>query len=207
MSKYIECGNPPIDLGFHQVSCPEMMFFLYMPLKFPNEGMRTPRRLSCFLPLVSTVREYTDIWDESYCYITAKSMFVTEECPGNRPGWHIDGFLSGGDENYVWSDMNPTEYAVQDFYNIPTDDAQSMIDMEAQIDLTRVVTWPNNHLLRLDETVVHRVAPNPKPGLRTFVKITLSRHQFRKHGNSRNYLLDYDWSMKARSSERNLDHG
>ena len=136
-----------------------------------------------------------------------KQCGVGPGCPGNRPGWHIDGFASGGDVSYVWCNMNPTEYAVQEFSNISSDDQQSMVDIGEQIDYNKIVTYPDYTILRLDETVVHRVNPNPKCGVRSFAKITFSSHKFRNKGNSHNYLLDYNWEMNPRNKERNLDHG
>jgi hypothetical protein len=150
-------------------------------------------------------------WDcrsEAYIYVTAKTLFVTKQSPGNRPGWHADGFGSNGDLNYIWCDKNPTEFAVQDDFNISDDDKQSMVDMDQQSRSECIRTYPNQNLLRLDEGVIHRVGPVVEEGVRKFVKITISRHQFVNEGNSRNYLLPetLDWSRSSRSMERNLDH-
>jgi hypothetical protein len=52
-------------------------------------------------------------------------------------------------------------------------------------------------------TVIHRVATVVEPGMRTFVKITVSDRRFNLIGNTHNYELDYDWEMHPRQVERN----
>lgn len=210
MVDYVDCGQAPQNLGAIDLPIPiselEMMFYLYLPVKLPDSGWRIPPRLAFTLPLLHAVSR--DIGSDSgkHVYVTAKSMFVSPGSPGNRPGWHIDGFQSNGDLNYIWSNMNPTEFAVQQFDNIPNDDAGSMTEMARQIDPRRITIYPDGHLLKLDERVVHRVNERPRSGHRVFVKITVSDHRFAKAGNSRNYLLDYDWALSPRQMERNLDH-
>lgn len=206
MSDYLTCGKPPKALSNFFMPPDEAMFFLCMPIKLIGGRVAIPERLSRYTILLERATEDFGCTDEVYIYITAKTMFVDINAPGNRPGWHIDGFGSGGDVNYIWSNMNPTEFAVQDFVNVSRDDQQSMVDISAQIDPAKIRTWPDCTLLRLDETVVHRLNPNAKPGFRSFVKLSFSRHQFNNAGNSHNYLLDYSWRMTPRKRERNLDH-
>ena len=198
----VHCGEQPVSLGKVNLIPREMMFFLYMPIKMPGTDIRIPERLRYIQPLLRKIMVF-----EPYVYLTVKTMYVTAESPGNRPGWHIDGFQSNGDINYIWYDANPTEFAIQEFVNIPDDDKMSMVDIEAQIKPDCIKTYPNRTLLRLDESVVHRVSPNPVACKRTFIKITTSEHQFRNEGNSHNYLFDYFWEPKPRDFERNLDHG
>lgn len=206
--RYIECGTAPTELGVFYIRYPECMFYLYLPIKMARDlNVNIPEPLLKYKDLVRSV-SVEDGWDlDDYVYLTAKTMFVTESCPGNRPGWHMDGFGSGGDRNYIWSDMNPTEFAIQDFSCIPDDDVLSMLEIERQIDVEKIVTYPDNTLLRLDERVVHRVSPRPAAGLRSFFKLTVSKHRFRNEGNSHNWKFDYSWRMKPRSIQRNLDHG
>jgi hypothetical protein len=82
-----------------------------------------------------------------------------------------------------------------------------MLDMTEQAFDAEIITYPDNTLLRLNEGVIHRVNPIAKAGIRRFVKITFSEHQFKNEGNSHNYLFDYDWSLSPRGMDRNLDHG
>lgn len=208
MMEYLDCGAAPEVVGEFYTEPEEAMFYLYMPIKMADQSqIEVPERLRRYGGLVDMARNSFGDWSDRYVYLTAKTMFVTPDSPGNRPGWHIDGFGSGGDINFVWSDMNPTEFAVQDFSMVSTNDRQSMVDIGAQIDPLKIVKYPDHTLLRLDERVVHRVGEDVSSGFRSFVKITVSGHKFCNAGNSHNYLLDYSWVMSPRGIERNLDHG
>lgn len=217
----IPYGNPPKVLGEIDLNPTEHMLYLYLPILMPGKMMQLPKRLDFIRPLIKPilmdVMEDRDLFDK-YVYVTAKTCWVEPGAPGNRPGWHADGFGSDGDLNYIWYDMNPTEFAMLPFSNIPTDDMAMLAKIEEQINIYRhihlggspsfdpIVTYPNKTLLRLDESVVHRVNPNPKPGLRTFIKISVSKHKYNLKGNSHNYLFDYDWKMFDRADIRNTDN-
>ncbi|MBZ5864318.1 hypothetical protein LAG72_24625, partial [Escherichia coli] len=60
-------------------------------------------------------------WQDSFVYLSVKILHVTPDAPGNRPGWHSDGFLTN-DLNYIWADRNPTEFFINDdLYPVPED--------------------------------------------------------------------------------------
>ena len=211
----IPYGNAPVDLGLYPLDPAEMMVYLYLPVKMSmakedavNDGVRIPDRLLFLKDLVdeamADAAKTLDL-SQHYVYITAKTLWVEGNFSGNRPGWHADGYGSGGDLNYIWADMNPTEFAVQHFREIPDDDFKSMQAMEEQVDPDKIVTYRDCHLLRLDESVVHRVNPEIKAGMRTFVKISISKHRYNLKMNSHNYLFDYAWRMFSRGEVRNLD--
>lgn len=208
----IDYGNPPAKIGRFHPNTGEMMFYLYLPIAIPGWGShcRLPERLEIYRKMIgAAIADYISLDDclsKPFVYLTAKTLWVEPGSPGNRPGWHCDGFGSGGDINYIWSDMNPTEFAIGDHFKISTDDQVSMREMENQSRQATRVTFPNNTLLRLDEGVIHRVGPVAEAGVRSFVKITFSKHQFLGEGNSKNHLFDYDWHVVPRGKERNLDH-
>lgn len=208
-SDYIECGSAPSILGeFIPDEPPEMMFYLYLPVKMiGDDQFHIPKRLTRYLPILDAVRQDNFYFKYRYVYLTAKTMFVDPSSPGNRPGWHLDGFGSGGDLNYTWADSNPTQFVIQDFVNIPNNDVKSMTEITDQVQDENIISYPNNSIIKLDETIVHRVNPEVNPCLRSFVKVTISRHKFAKVGNSHNHLIDYNWQLTERNPERNLDHG
>ena len=216
----IKYGQPPIDLGIVSLDPRykrEMMFYLYMPIHVPTgsmkrSGLPSEPRIARFGPLVEkAINDFKATFGESafdqvYVYLTAKTCPVGPGCPGNREGWHADGYGSNGDVNYIWADMNPTEFAIQEFVDISEDDQVSMQQFAEQFNGV-VTTYPNCSLLRLDESIIHRVAENMvQSGVRTFVKISFSRHKFNNEGNTHNYALDYDWDMVPRGATRNLDY-
>jgi len=201
MSKY---GSAPTDMGHFKLASKEVKFYLYLPIKIPKQKISLPKRLIDLFPVLDFIMP--EISTRDYIYVTAKTGPVFPGNPGNRPGWHVDGYGSDGDLNFIWYDINPTEFAVQEFFDIPDDDILSMQAFTEQA--SNIVTYPCQHLLRLDESVVHRAGPVINSGMRSFVKITASNHKLKKIGNSHNYDLNYDWSLTERNIQnRNLDHG
>jgi hypothetical protein len=209
-------GNPPVDLGLIDISPTEMMFWLYCPIKVPGRSAIVPPNLVQFMPVLDAV--YSDHagdesalhrWQHSYVYLTAKTLYVTADNPGNRPGWHSDGFMTD-DLNYIWYNGNPTLFW-EPLHKIAftQDDRMSLWEMRdaAEPDVARHVTYPNKHLLKLDEAVIHRVADVVTPGVRTFVKVSVSLDRYALAGNSINHELDLDWQYSSRSDERNQPNG
>lgn len=205
-------GNPPVDLGLVDLSPTEMMLWLYCPIKVPGGQLRFPASLWQFAQIVGAAHsdhmgdeQDAHRWQSSYVYLTAKTLFVTADNPGNRPAWHSDGFMTD-DLNYIWYDGNPTLFW-EPLHLIPftQDDRSSLWEMRdaAEPDIARHVTYPNKHLLKLDETVIHRVADVLRPGVRTFVKVSVSRDRYNLVGNSINHDLDLRWDYVGRSDERN----
>jgi hypothetical protein len=203
-------NGKPIVLGvFHAVPS-EMMFIQYMPIMMPGKGLMLPPNLQCFEELIdASVNNYILTEQDSiyrkYVYLTAKHLFVTPENLGNRPGWHIDGFGTD-DINYSWSNgakENSTEFCIQEF-DISEDEHQSMLDMNTQADEKNIITYPVGTLVRHDNQVVHRTSTKAVAGFRTFVRVSVSDHQYNMKGNAHNYLFDYDWNMKVRDYERNV---
>jgi hypothetical protein len=208
MQKPIPYGNAPKDLGLIELEPSEMMCYLYLPIKMAGDfRWYVPERLQYLNPVLDAIRDDYPNWlIDQYVYLTAKTLYVEGTFSGNRPGWHADGYGSDGDLNYIWYDMNPTEFAVQDFVDIPDDDVKSMQEMERQVDPEKIANYPLRHLLRLDESVVHRVSPNIQAGMRTFIKLSVSKHQYNLKGNSHNYLFDYSWDLADRATQRNMDN-
>lgn len=195
-------GSAPKIVAHMDVRASEMLFVQYMPIQMPYDDIRIPQQLRCFKPLVDAAIEDDDRhYIDSYIYITAKHMYVDRDRCFNRHGWHIDGFGTD-DINYIWSDRAPTEFCVQHF-DLSPDCDESMRQMEQQARAENIRVYGYNVLLRLDNTMVHRVPPIIAPGFRTFVKISISRDQYNLEGNAHNYLFDYDWPMVPRGQRRN----
>ena len=202
-------GQLPKELGTFNVECKEMMFYQYLPIKLIGESkIVMEERLNCFDELIGRaccdfIGVYgLDRFVNSFVYISAKYLYQQKNCAYNRLGWHCDGFMSD-DINYVWSDKNPTVFNDSEF-NITQDDRISMKEMEQQALPERNFTYPENTLIRLDQYNVHKVADEQEEGLRTFLKISISKDRYDLIGNAHNYLLNYDWEMKLRQAERNI---
>lgn len=202
-------GKLPFNIGAYIVSCNEMMFYQYLPIKTPGmSSVIYEDRLHCFNQLVGVcccdfigvfgLKRFVD----SYVYMTAKRMFQIPKCSFNRPGYHSDGFMTD-DINYIWCDKNPTVFNTSAF-KLSMDDSVSLVEMEQQAQKQNEYSFPNNSLLRLDQYNIHKVADEFNPGMRTFFKLSFSFDKYDLLGNSHNYLIDYKWEMKERKNERNI---
>ena len=196
-------GKAPEILGFPELDIKESMFYLYMPVSLP--GMMkwiVPNRLNnaLYILLACMIKHEGMFWYDKYVYLTAKRMFVT---PGNynRPGWHSDGFGTK-DINYIWYDKCPTEFCIQPFV-LSMDDKLSMVQMEEQVKPENIVSYGENAFMKLTPENIHRVSTVDYVGMRTFIKISVSDHQYNLEGNTINHELDYDWEMLPREHNRN----
>lgn len=206
----ISCGSPPIDLGLVDLNPTEMMFWMYCPIKIPYGQIYLPENLEQFKPLVSKVID-SEYVGSSYIYITAKTLWVSGEYIGNRPGWHIDGFGTE-DLNFIWYDRAPTEFLLGNF-ELPEDCDESMEEMnrlhESMMDYDvdkcpiRVKEYPNKTLLKLDQRVIHRCPVYFEPGMRTFIKISVSKDPYDLVGNSINPHFGEIFDKKPRRENRN----
>jgi hypothetical protein len=216
-------GAAPKDLGRLDLDTAEMMFWLYLPIKMPGKrGDTLPAQLQKFDDVVEAV--YKDVvhsfgmkrWRESYVYLSVKILHVTPDAPGNRPGWHSDGFLTD-DLNYIWSDRNPTEFFLTDVpFAVAEDHALSLSHFEdicdgamigGNFNERRVHAKPN-HLYRLDQTNIHRVSLNVDSGKRAFIKVSVSDKPYAQLGNSINHDLPaHPRPSVERIAERNCPQG
>lgn len=210
MKKY---GSAPVVLDHIDLNPTEMMFWMYCPIKIGRQSV-IPHNLKQFYELIYHAGEdYIathgyDAYEKVNAYITAKTLWVTKDAPGNRPGWHSDGFMSN-DINYIWSTTNPTLFwQPKELVAFTQDHTKSLGEMDAvEADTMHHFTYPDKTLLRLDESVIHRVGTYDKPGLRTFVKVSFSNDKYDLEGNSHNYGLDYNWPMRKRGEVRNAPQG
>jgi len=202
-------GEWPVDLGLHTVACKEMMFYQYLPIKMIGETrVLFEDRLNCFSELVGVcccdfiAKNGLDEYVNSYVYLTAKYLYQMPNCSFNRFGWHSDGFMTN-DINYVWCDKNPTIFNGSNF-NLSQNDMVSIQEMHEQAKERHNYTYPDNSLLRLNQFNIHKVNEEGCRGMRTFFKLSFSKDKYDLLGNSHNYLLDYEWEMKERKSNRNI---
>lgn len=181
----------------------ELTFVLYLPVRLAGQTeIAIPRHLEGYGALVDAALGYEgSAGFGRYVYLTVKRLWVEPGCLGGRPGWHTDGFGTN-DVNYIWTDADPTEFCVQPF-DLSDDHEISMRQMEEQAMPENFRTYGEINLLRIDASHVHRCPVNPKPGYRTFARVSLSDDRYDMIGNAHNYDLDYNWIMHPRGSVRN----
>jgi hypothetical protein len=83
------------------------------------------------------------------------------------------------------------------------DHMASLAEMEQAANVGPHTVYPDKHLLRLDQSVIHRVADVHTSRVRTFVKVSVSTDRYDLIGNSVNHSLAPDWKYLERSEERN----
>jgi hypothetical protein len=202
-------GRLPVDCGKVDVHNDEMMFWQYLPISVIGmDSVRLPENLMWTAPIIGYAVGYEglDACIDNYMYLTVKTLWVSGDYIGNRPGWHSDGFKTD-DINYVWCDRAPTEFMhlhdPMTLFELPDDCKESYKVMNEQV-LSAHKTYPDKHLLRLDERVIHRCPTKFEAGMRTFVKISLSKDKYDLKGNAINHELpESHWPLKDRKVERN----
>lgn len=203
-------GEPPVPVGEGDLDeWTEFMHYLYLPVRMAGDGRtRLPRRLSfAMIPVLAAMDDYEhalggDIRDR-YVYVTARRGYATPDNPLNRPGWHCDGFGTD-DVNYTWCDEFPTRIALQSFDGISTDHIVSMRQFDEQVQHACVVEVEKRVFYRLSPFVVHTTPIIPRPGaMRSFLKVSVSRHRYNLIGNSHNHQFAYNWKMHPRDAARN----
>lgn len=199
-------GKLPVYLGQFEFDLPEVMYYLYLPVVMDHEiaDIRLPRALNVLIdPIITAISNAPRCY--RYVYLSARKGWATPDNPLNRPGWHCDGFGTD-DLNYVWWTGPGTRFALQVFYDISSDHLWSLKQFEQQVKLDSVVTYPEHGLYQIDPSVVHSTPIITKPGMRSYVKISLSDHKYNLENNSHNYLFDYDWPLHSRDVLRNDPH-
>ncbi len=210
-------GNLPTDLGLVDISPKEMLFHMYMPVSLPgSDEIFLPEHLNTFRPLIVKAREDEPArFRDDYVYLTAKTLWVSGNYIGNRPGWHSDGFGTD-DLNYIWADRAPTDFMYDStgqgfiFQGHDCDHFYTMCDImeedtwwPTEHTAWRIKNYEDKHLLKLDPSVIHRSPAEFEEGMRSFAKVSISKDQYNLEGNATNHLLGVDWEMKPRNKERN----
>lgn len=202
-------GNLPTDLGLIDIAPKEMMFHMYMPISLPgSDRVFLPEHLETFKPLiVKAWEDERERFRDEYVYLTAKTLWVSGDYIGNRPGWHSDGFGTD-DINYIWADREPTDFLAPLFngFNFEGHDCDQFYahcNAAEESPTWNIVYYPDKHLLKLDPSVIHRSPVDFEAGMRSFAKVSISKDQYNLEGNASNYLLDLDWKMKPRNVDRN----
>lgn len=200
-------GVAPEVIGKAALKPSEMMFWLYCPISIAGfSSYVLPDNLEQFQPILDIVRaDCPDEWIEKNVYLTAKTLWVTPENPGNRPGWHSDGFLTD-DTNYIWYDSIATVfYCDGELHAFTAEHDASMKEMHALCEGSDryYIRYEPGYILRLPQTVLHKSEDSFVPQMRTFLKVSLSSEKYRHEGNSINHKLALDWASVPRSTARN----
>lgn len=193
----------------------EFMLWLYLPVKLPFGEVSLPDNVNKFKGILDIVKEnlsHTENkWEESYIYLTIKSMVVSEDNVGQRLGWHSDGFMTK-DLNYIWSDVEEiTTRITTGGMTLTQCHTKSLQEMENYKEFLLRCSYQvmADTVYLLDETVLHEAVRPTRPVFRNFVKVTVSDKLYKLEGNSVNHLLgDYlPENLIKRNETRNCPQG
>lgn len=198
-------GQLPIDLGFVNLNPSEMMFWLNCPIKLPYGQFVIPENLKQFNPIIFKMRDaLQSMLHDKYVYLTVKTLYLNKGCPSNRPGWHSDGFMTD-DINLIWYDSVPTVFwNPSEQVSIIQDHQQSLAQMSELCENGPFKTYPVKHLLMLNQHDIHKCGDVKEDGIRTFIKISVSKNKYDMEGNSINHALGTNWNYQKRDKQRNL---
>lgn len=212
--RMIYSGRPAVVAGLPNMSTLEFQHTVYMPVMSPMpHSLAVPGHLQWALPALQAALQYLhghrcpDLFANWYAYLTVKRSWVEKGTTGNREGWHIDGYGSDGDWNFIWFDSVPTEWAK---YTgpLPSDHEQCLDTLSMMHESCAYKDAPleplKTHVLYDLGNTVHRCGIAEESGMRTFVKVSVSKHRYDLEGNARNpYLPDTWWPLKPRHATRN----
>ena len=188
-------GNPKM-IKTIKLDPQEYCNILYLPIYIEWQGFKIPKRVMPYLPIIKEIPvEY------NYMYITIKHQYVEAQGYGNRPGWHVDGFLSNNKE-YVWCSREPTEYISISEYEEVAEHETALENFNRLGTARRIQSLHPETLYFLGKTI-HRTPKIIEGGVRTFVKISCSNEKFNLKGNAVNELLKYKWKYYDREITRN----
>ena len=186
----------PMGLVYLEEESAELCFVQYLPIKMKGSlELHIPDNLLWVKPLLDCINVKQV---DKYVYLTVRHQYGNS----NRGGWHCDGFGSD-DVNYIWYTGHGTHFIEARGVTLPKGHKESMELMEYIAKGQRVHKYPAHTLLKLTQSNIHRVNPDPFYGLRTFVKVSISDDKYNLKGNAHNYMIDYKWDMKPRGVERN----
>lgn len=203
----------PLAIENLKLDAEEFQHVVYMPIKDKGEMRpRLPESLRWTWPAIDATLAH--LWGprcpdliDWYVYLTVKRSWVDAGTAGNREGWHIDGYGSNGDKNFIWCDTVPAEY-MKGTFNLPAGHAECLERLEylggkMGTHFISSGSLEPSQLYDLGQSV-HRCGIAQVSGMRTFLKVSVSRDKYDLKGNARNPLLpSTHWPLKDRLGTRN----
>lgn len=195
-------GLPPLVHRRFEPEWTEFMHYLYLPVRFPGTNIRLPRRLEMLRPMVDIAADFSQ--SDDYIYLTAERSWVQPGATQNRPGWHCDGFGTD-DDTLIWASRSGTQWLDFPSSEISEDHIRSLAQFDALAaeHPDHIRQCPEGVIAQINPYVIHAAPVEVTAGMRSWAKVSVSKHLYNLEGNSHNYLFDYDWKMWSREEARN----
>jgi len=154
-------------------------YILRMMVKKPYGKLLIPEELDWLTGAIlhcNYNQKQFNLFENSFIYITVRNGIVKSI---NDDEWHVDGFSMRvphlPEQNYIWSDIYPTEYAAQSF-NIPAsfDPLKHNLHwlLQEQVQQKSIQLFDKNQLTLIDPYIVHRRPIVPVGTKRNFFRVS-----------------------------------
>lgn len=173
---------------------------LYLPVCDFEKSIYTLRpELDVLKPLIYSALD-NHKGRHRYLYLSVNKDFYNIGDTQKRPGWHVDGYKTD-DENYIWSDREPTEYIELEYLDTELSHEKSLEYFKDLAKGKNIKRLKSNTLYMLGK-FIHRTPTIRSPGVRTFVKLSFSNHRYNLVGNAVN-KINKNWKFYDREVVRN----
>lgn len=202
--------NLPIKIGKIDLLPPkERQYILRMLIKRPFEAFALPSELQWVAPMITSARisQAKMGIEQPFCYLTVRHGIVTTETDDE---WHVDGFSMQithlPEQNYVWANVQGTEYVKQSFY-IPKDFDPLVHNIHklwpSQIRKETIKVAEDATMYCFDPYIVHRRPVVTKGTLRTFVRLSFTPIEIPDVKNTFNVLMPTNYTRDGVGEFRN----
>jgi hypothetical protein len=190
--------SPPVFLGEQDVSIPDDdVFVLRMPFKVPGSAFCLPVELSWAASFVWSCVAYQKLfpeWESRFFYLTIRSGEVSSQ---QDDTFHVDGFQGVlvprhlPEQIYLWTDRDPTHWAIQPFFCEDLDPAKHNIHnfFDQQTNRQNLYCGVPKGVYCFDPYHVHArpvLGAGLQPGRRTVLRVSSIPIEIRDDTNTQN---------------------
>ncbi len=176
-SFFEDCGSP-INIGHLELHCPEdTQYILRMIIRCDGGNYIIPQELDWVMPIISlSIKHQKQIGvDHPFCYVTVRHGLVSSTTDDE---WHVDGFSTRiahtPEQNYIWSNVSPTEYAENLKVTFPNDfdPLKHNVNTFLEKHITKINQCDENAVYCCDPYILHRRPTVDTNIRRTFVRVS-----------------------------------
>lgn len=198
--KEFETNCRPQDIGSFDGQCPfDEQYILRMPIRVSPFGrVKIPDELDWLRPMIVDAminQIHMDI-DHPFIYVTVRHGLVKSVTDDE---WHVDGFSTrtahAPEQNYVWTDHNPTEYAYIPSVKFPDDfdTKKHNVNKFLEKHVGDVDQMEEKRIYCMDPYILHR-RPKDDGKVRTFVRISFVAIEIDDVNNTQNPHLPREYT-------------
>jgi hypothetical protein len=213
LKEYGNAGNPIEVSSIPTVDCPlPEQYILRMAVRADGVALGIPEELHWIFPLYheALMHQICVIGvDHPFCYITVRHGEVRSRTDDE---WHVDGFSTKiehvPEQNYIWSDCHPTEYADNLKVSFPEDFNPSEYNVNTYLQhfIWNVSVCNPKTLYCIDPYILHRRPKVAYGAMRTFARISFVPIEINDINNTPNPLSPRQYTKDGVSFRNKLKH-